>query len=161
MSQECPRMPHFWVRGFSDFLLIYFCPRPVLAFGYCRCLRLCVCVRVCLSVCQSRVCPRDNSSPVQARIKFGTQMQNSLVKVPIIIIIIIIFFFWGGGGDRYWPSRANSTWKSNFTSFWACPDYNLSSVQARVTKFGPKCILVRSISLSIWELIDLDLQGQI
>ena len=28
-------------------------PRPVLAFGYCRCLRLCVCVclSVCLSVC--------------------------------------------------------------------------------------------------------------
>ena len=30
-----------------------FYPRPVLAFGYCRCLRLCVCVCVCvcLSVC--------------------------------------------------------------------------------------------------------------
>ena len=27
-----------------------FYPRPVLAFGYCRCLRVCVCVYVCLSV---------------------------------------------------------------------------------------------------------------
>ena len=87
-----------------------------------------VCLSVCLSVCQSRVCPRDNSSPVQARItKFGAQMQNTLVKVPIVL--------WG---DRPWPSRSNLTWKSNFTSFWACPDDNLSSVQARVTKFGPK-----------------------
>ena len=93
-----------------------FYPRPVLAFGYCRCLRLCVCV--CLSVCQSRVCPRDNSSPVQARItKFGAQIQNTLVKVPIVL--------WG---DRPWPSRSNLTWKSILTSFWACPDDNLSSV---------------------------------
>ena len=66
-----------------------FYPRPVLAFGYCRCLRLCVCVSVCLCVCQSRVCPRDNSSPVQARItKFGAQMQNTLVKVPIVLWVI-------------------------------------------------------------------------
>ena len=27
-----------------------FYPRPVLAFGYCRCLRLCVCVSVCMCV---------------------------------------------------------------------------------------------------------------
>ena len=107
-------------------VLLCFYPRPVLAFGYCRCLRLCVCV--CLYVCQSRVCQRDNSSPVQARIiKFGAQMQTTLVKVPVVL--------WG---DRPWPSRSNLTWKSNFTSFWACPDDNLSSVQARVTKFGPK-----------------------
>ena len=33
-----------------DFLYNFY-PRPVLAFGYCRCLRLCVCVCVCLSVC--------------------------------------------------------------------------------------------------------------
>ena len=110
----------------NSFWYIRFYSRPVLAFGYCRCLRLCVCV--CLSVCQSRVCPRDNSSPVQARItKFGAQMQNTLVKVPIVL--------WG---DRLWPSRSNLTWKSNFTSFWAYPDSNLSSVQARVTKFRPK-----------------------
>ena len=32
----------------------HFYPRPVLAFGYCRCLRLCVCV--CLSVCLSITC---------------------------------------------------------------------------------------------------------
>ena len=89
---------------------------------------VCVCLSVCLSVCQSRVCPRDNSSPVQVRIsKFEAQMQNTLVKVPIVL--------WG---DPPWPSRSNLTWKSNFTSFWACPDDNLLSVQARVTKFGPK-----------------------
>ena len=48
-----------------------FYPRPVLAFGYCPCLRVCVCV----SVRQSWACPCDNSSTVQARItKFGSEM---------------------------------------------------------------------------------------
>ena len=41
-----------------------FYPRPVMAFGYCRCLRLSVCVCLCVCVRQSWVCPRDNSSPV-------------------------------------------------------------------------------------------------
>ena len=90
----------------------------------------CVCVSVCpcVRVCQSRACPHDNSSLVQARItKFGTKVQKTLVKVPIVF-----------GDDRPWPSRSNLTWKSNFTSFWACPLHNSSAVHARITKFGPK-----------------------
>ena len=106
-----------------------FYPRPVLAFGYCRCLRLCVFVSVC--VYQSRVCPHDNSPLVQAKItKFGTKMQKTLVKVSIVF-----------GDYRPWPSRSNLTWKSNFTSFWACPPHNSSAVQARITKFGPNLYL--------------------
>ena len=102
----------------------HFYPRPVLAFGYCRCLRLCVRVFVC--VYQSWACPHDNSPLVQARItKFGTKVQKTLVKVPIV--------FWH---DRPWPSRSNLTWKSNFTSFLACPPHNSSAVEARITKFG-------------------------
>ena len=63
----------------------HFYPRPVLAFGYCHRLRLWVCVSVCVYVYQSRACPHDNSSPIQARItKFGPQMQNTLVWVPIV-----------------------------------------------------------------------------
>ena len=64
-----------------------FYPRPVLAFGYCRCLRLCVCLSVCLSVCQSFACPRDNLGPV---------------------------VLWT---DRPWPPKSNLTWKSKFTPF--------------------------------------------
>ena len=82
-----------------------FYPRLVLAFGYCRCLRLCVCVSVC--VYQSRACPHDNLPFVQARItKFGTKVQMTLVKVPIVF-----------GDDRRWPSRSNLTWKSNLPHF--------------------------------------------
>ena len=139
--------------GITGFFLFFFYPRPVLAFGYCRCLCLCVCVclSLYLSVCQSRICPYDNSSPVQARItKIGAQMQNTFLNVPIVL--------WG---DRPWPSRSNLTWKSNFTSFWDCPDDNLSSVQAiESPNLDQKCILVRLRSLLIWGLINLDLQGQ-
>ena len=104
----------------------FYYPRPVLAFGYSRCLRLCVCVSVC--VYQSGACPHDNSPLVQARIiKFWTKVQNTLVKVPIVL-----------GDDHSWPSRSNLTWKSNFTWFWVCPPYNSLAVQARITKFGPK-----------------------
>ena len=60
-------------------LAVDFYPRPVLAFGYCRCLRLSVCVR------QPSACPRDNLSPIQSRItKFGPEVQNNLVKIPIV-----------------------------------------------------------------------------
>ena len=85
----------------------------------------CVCGSVCpcVYVYQSRACPHDNSSLIQARItKFGPEMQNTLVL----------------GDDRPWPSRSNFTWTSNFTSFWVCLHHNSSAVQARITKFVPK-----------------------
>ena len=105
-----------------------FYPRPVLAFGYCRCLRLCVCPCVCQSVRQSLACPRNNSGPVQARItKFGPKMQKTLVKVPIVF-----------GGNWPWPSRSNLISHSEFTPFWACPHHNSLPIQARITKFGPE-----------------------
>ena len=56
-------------------LAVFFYPRPVLAFGYCRCQRVCVCMCVCLCVRQSWACPSGNSSTVHARItKFGPEM---------------------------------------------------------------------------------------
>ena len=100
---------------------------PEASFGL-RVLSLPASVCLCVCVCQSRACPHDNSPLVQARItKFGTKVQKNLVKVPIVF-----------GDDRPWPSRSNLTWKSNFTSFWACPPHNSSAVQARITKFGSK-----------------------
>ena len=92
------------------------------------CVCVCVCLSVCLSVCQSLACPRDNSGPVQARIaKFEPKMQKTLVKVPIVL-----------GGNRPWTSRSNLTSKSEFTSFWACPDHKSLHIEARITKFGPE-----------------------
>ena len=103
----------------------------------------CVCGSVITCVYQSRACPHNNSSPVQARInKFGPDVQNTLIKVPIVF-----------GDDRPWPSRLNVTSNSNFTSFWACPHHNSSVIQVRITK---KCILVLLRPLLIWGLIDFD-----
>ena len=38
------------IHGTWSILLVTFYPRPVLAFGYCRCLRVCVCACVCPSI---------------------------------------------------------------------------------------------------------------
>ena len=117
-----------------------FYPKPVLDFGYCH--RLRPCVRV--SVYQSLACLHDNSSLIQASItKFGPDMQNTLFWIAIVF-----------EDDRLWPSRSNLTWKSNFTSFSACPHHNLSAVQARITKFGPKMHL-STIKIPINLRIDL------
>ena len=110
-------------------MISFYYPRPVLAFGYCHRLRLCVCVcvRLCVCVYQSLACPRDNSSPVRARTtKFGQEMQKTLIKNPIVL-----------GGDWPWRSRSNLTSKSKFTPFWAFPPHNSSSVDARIAKLGP------------------------
>ena len=42
---------------------------------------------VCVYVYQPLACPHDNSSPVQAGItKFGSEKQNTLVKIPIVLM---------------------------------------------------------------------------
>ena len=41
-----------WSSACTD-AMFHFYPRPVMAFGYCRCLRLSVCVCVCMCVCVS------------------------------------------------------------------------------------------------------------
>ena len=124
-----------------------FYPRPVLAFGYCRCLRVCVCV----SVRQSWACPCDNSSTVQARItKFGSEMLKTLIKIPIVL--------WG---DWRWSSGSNWTWKSKFTPFLACEFVRaISQYQIKwgFPNLDQKCILALLRSLLILGLVDLDLQ---
>ena len=82
---------------------------------------------VCVSLRANHelACPHDNSSTVQSRIpKFGPEMQNTLVKVPVVL--------WG---DRPWPPRANLTLKLNCTSFGVFLHHNSLPVQARITKF--------------------------
>ena len=116
---------------FATYILLIL-PRPVLAFGYFRCHRLSVPVCPCMCVTLGvSITPRDNSGLVQVRItKFGPKMQNTVVKVS--------FFLLNGGAINLEPSRSNLTWRSKFTPCWACPHQNSSSIQARITKFGPE-----------------------
>ena len=104
-------------------------PRPVLPFGYCRCLGLsvCVCVRPCVNHELVRAITHD---PFQ----LGSPNLGHRCKRPWLISLL----FWGGHWP--WPSRSNFASKSKFTPFWACLRDNISPVQARATKFGPEVL---------------------
>ena len=61
-----------------------FLPEALLAYGYCHCLRLCV--YVCLSVCVSTfACPGDNLPFKLGSPNINQNMQNILLKVPIVL----------------------------------------------------------------------------
>ena len=102
--------------------LFTFYPRPVLAFGHCRCLRLsvCVCVRPCV-----------NHELVRAithhPLKLGSPNLNHQCKIPwlrsllfFFFCFFFFFFFLGGGGggcDYPWSWRSNSTSNKNLSHF--------------------------------------------
>ena len=108
-------------------LFIDFYPRPVLAFGYCRCLRLSVCPSV--RVCGNHLLVR---AITHHPFKLGSPNLDQRCKRPWLRSLL---FF---GGDWPWPSRSTLTSKSKVTPFWASRHDNSSPVQARITKFGPK-----------------------
>ena len=46
---------------------------------------VCVCECLCVCVCEPLACLHDNSSPAPARIiQFGPEMQNTLIKIPMV-----------------------------------------------------------------------------
>ena len=98
-------------------------------------------VVACVCPCgrQSRACPCDNLSLVLTRItKFEPDMQNILVKIPIVF-----------GVDWPWPSSSNLTWKSKFTLFWAFPCNHSPTIEVGNSKFGPKMYLsIDNISIN-------------
>ena len=101
-----------------------FYPRPVLAFGYCRCLCLPVCASVCAVITSFSARQLIN---VQVRItKFGPCVLKTLVKVPIVS----------------WR-KSTLTFKVKFNlKLKIYPILSLSTpqlitIQARITKFEP------------------------
>ena len=120
----------------------HFYPRPVLAFGYCRCLRLSFCVSVRPSVC---LCGKHLlvRAITHHPFKLGSPNLYHRCKIPWLRSLLffwgLFFFFWGGGWLTLRSNfRSNLTSKSKVTPFWACRYDNSSPVQARITKFGPK-----------------------
>ena len=104
-----------------------FYPRPVMAFGYCRCLRLSVCVYVSV-----------NHEFVRAITHHPFQLRSPNLDHRCKRPWLRSLFKYGG--DWPWPSRSNLTSKSKFTPFRACPRNYSSPVQARATKFGPEVL---------------------
>ena len=101
-----------------------------------------VCVFVSVCVYQSLACPHDNASAVQARItKFESQVQNALVKIPIILGLIDLDL-----QDRILPHF-------EFVRSITCQWFKLES-----PNLDKKYILVQLRSLLILGVIDLQLQ---
>ena len=90
----------------------HFHPRPVLAFWYCRCLRLSVCVSIC--VCINHVLVR---AITHHPFKVGSPNLDHRCKRPwlrsplfcfcfcFFLCFFFFFFFWGGGGDWPWQGQ--------------------------------------------------------
>ena len=82
------------------------------------------------------VCPHHNSLPIQARItKFGPEVQNSLVKIPIAL-----------GGNWPWPSRSNLTLDC-FTGLTV--SWSPSSVHTYIPRLfhGPDCFSLNTLHI--------------
>ena len=124
----CFQFTHFPLDDWENISAFY--PRPVLAFGYCHRLRLCVCVRVwvCQSVCQSLACPRDNSGPL----KLGSPNLDQMCKRPWLRSLLFLGVI---DHDLQGQIKLQS---QTLPHFWACPCDNSSPVRARTTKFRPE-----------------------
>ena len=101
----------------------------ILAFGYCRCLRLfmCVCVRPCVNHELGRAITHD---PHQ----IGSPNLDHRCKRPWLRSLLFL-----GVIDLDLHGQILSS-KSKFTPFWACPRDYSSPVQVRATKFGPEVL---------------------
>ena len=108
---------------------------------------VCLCVRVSVCVCQTRACPHDNSPLVQARItKFGTKVQKTLVKVPIVF-----------EDDRPWPSRSNLPKNQILPHFELVRLITQQPFMLESPNLDRKCILALSRCPLILDKIEFDL----
>ena len=87
---------------------------------------VCVCVRVCVH--QPQACLHYNSSPLLAVItKFGSEVQNTLVKIHIV---------WGRLTLTF---KFKFKLKSKFTPFWACLHDNASPFKLGSPNLDQRC----------------------
>ena len=125
----------------SIFTQDQFLPSGIVIACVCVCMYVSVFVGLCVFVymCQSWPCLRHNSSPVQVRItQFGPEVQNTLVKIPILLGVI----------DLDHPGQ----WKMKYTCTWASKellwlDFNMSVFMKIIGHVGtflltrPKCLM--------------------
>ena len=135
-----------------------FYPRPILAFGYCHCLRLGVYVYVCVFINHLLVRlitldPFKLGSPnLDQRCETPWLRSLFFVVVVVFCFVFVCFFF---RCVKPQPS------KSKFTPFWVCPQHNSSSVQVRITKFEPDVQNTLVNIPVVLVAINLDLQDEI
>ena len=106
----------------------------------------CVCVCVCMYVHQPQVCPRKKLISCSSLIH-QIRWKDAKVKIPINF-----------GVDWPWPSKWNSTLKSNITPFCVFPRENSPCIKVRISEFRPE-IHLSTVKIPIdLSLIDFDLQ---
>ena len=128
-----------------DIFYFSFYLRPVLAFGYCRCLRLSVCLSVC--VCGNHLLVR---AITHHPFKLGSPNLDYRCKRPWLRSLLFL------GSDWPWSSRSNLTSKSKVTPFWACRQDHLFKLGS--PNLGLRCKIPGLRFLWILGWIGLDLQ---
>ena len=129
--------------GFTFLNILYFYPRPVLAFGYCRCLRVCVCV--CLSVNHQLV-----RAVTHQQFKLESPNLDHRCKRPWLRSLL---FFEMIDLELQGQIELKSQNLPHFELVRAISHHKLKSV---FPNFGQKCILALLRSLLILGWIDLD-----
>ena len=139
-----PKLDLKWCTTLQEVFCCFY-PRPVLAFGYCRCLRVCVCVRVSVSHEFIRAITHQP-------FKLGSPNLDQRCKRPSLRALLFC-----GMIDRDLQGQIELQ-KSKFTPFWACACHNTPPIEVTISKFGTKCISALFRSLPISGLIEIDLQ---
>ena len=106
-----------------------FYTRPVLAFGYCCCLRVCMCVCVHVSVNHEFVCPITHQL-----LKLESQNLDQICKRPWLRSILFC-----GAIDHDLQGQIELQFKiCPILSLWACPFDKSPPIEVSISKFGPE-----------------------
>ena len=130
---------------YHEMIMAHFYPRPVLAFGYCRCLRVCVCVCVCVSVNHELV-----RAIIHQPFKLGSPNLDQRCKRPWLRALLF-----GAAIDL--DLQGHIELKSqNLPHFELVRSISHHQLKSVFPNFGQKCILALLRSLLILGWIDLD-----
>ena len=104
-------------------------PRPVLAFGYCRCLRVCMCVYVCVSVNHELV-----RAIIHQPFKLGSPNLDQRCRRPWLRSLL----FCGVIDDDLQGPIELEIKIYPILGLWVCPGDKSIPNKVRLSKFGPK-----------------------
>ena len=151
MGTSIVRWNSFWMLD-SYFPNLAFYLRPVLAFGYCHRLRLCVSVCVCVSLCVNHLLVR---SITRDPFKIGSPNLDQRCKRPWLRSLL----FWGSIDLEF---QGQILLKSqNLPYFELVRTITHYQFKLGSPNLDQRWKIAWLRSLLLWVAIDLDLQGQI
>ena len=119
----------YWIEPLPLGAVVHFCKKKIFYLQLWASGNVVACVRVCVRLSQIQVCPRDNLSPVQARMtKFGSEVQDTLVKICIVL-------------GMTFKVKLNLIVKTyHILSLWVFMYDKSPPIEVGISKFRPKCI---------------------